>query len=86
MTGLFIKKLMIRGALKRCLIVSPGNLVGQWQDELYRKFGLSFEILTNDRFESAVSGNVFLESNLCIMRLESVLKPRNCGQTAKMIE
>lgn len=74
MTGLFIKELMIRGALKRCLIVSPGNLAEQWQDELYRKFGLRFEILTNDRFESAVSGNVFLESNLCIVRLDKLAR------------
>lgn len=75
MTGLFIKELMIRGALKRCLIVSPGNLAEQWQDELFRKFGLRFEILTNDRFESAVSGNVFLESNLCIVRLDTMWAP-----------
>ena len=74
MTGLFIKELMIRGALRRCLIVSPGNLAEQWQDELYRKFGLRFEILTNDRFESAVSGNVFLESNLCIVRLDKLAR------------
>src|ERR1700758_3572516 len=33
MTGLLIKELMIRGDLHRCLIVSPGNLVEQWQDE-----------------------------------------------------
>jgi hypothetical protein len=29
MTGLLIKELMIRGDLRRCLIVSPGNLVEQ---------------------------------------------------------
>ena len=74
MTGLFIKELMIRGALKRCLIVSPGNLAEQWQDELFRKFGLRFDILTNDNFESAVSGNVFLERNLCIVRLDKLAR------------
>ena len=30
MAGLFIKELLIRGDLKRCLIVCPGNLVEQW--------------------------------------------------------
>ena len=59
MTGLLLKELIIRGDLKRCLIVSPGSLSEQWQDELYSKFHLKFEILTNDRFEAAVSGNVF---------------------------
>ncbi|HLI06607.1 MAG TPA: DEAD/DEAH box helicase family protein, partial [Ktedonobacteraceae bacterium] len=31
MTGLLIKELLIRGDLRRCLIVAPGNLVEQWQ-------------------------------------------------------
>jgi len=72
MTGLFLKELLIRGDLKRCMIVSPGNLAEQWQDELYRKFNLRFEILTNDRIESAVSGNVFAETSLCIVRLDKL--------------
>lgn len=72
MTGLFMKELIARGDLKRCLIVSPGNLAEQWQDELYRKFNLRFEILTNDRIESAVTGNVFLETNFCIARLDKL--------------
>ncbi|HBL50379.1 MAG TPA: RNA helicase [Firmicutes bacterium] len=72
MTGLFLKELIIRGDLKRCLIVSPGNLAEQWQDELYRKFNLRFEILTNDRIESAVGGNVFAETNFCIARLDKL--------------
>jgi superfamily II DNA or RNA helicase len=70
MTGLFLKELIIRGDLKRCLIVSPGSLAEQWQDELYRKFNLRFEILTTDRIESAVSGNVFTEINFVIARLD----------------
>jgi superfamily II DNA or RNA helicase len=72
MTGLFLKELLVRGDLKRCMIVSPGNLAEQWQDELYRKFNLRFEILTNDRIESAVTGNVFTEANLCIIRLDKL--------------
>ena len=72
MTGLLLKELMVRGDLKRCLIVSPGSLSEQWQDELYSKFHLKFEILTNDRFESAVSGNIFAETNLCITRLDKL--------------
>ena len=72
MTGLLLKELMIRGDLKRCLIVSPGSLSEQWQDELYSKFHLKFEILTNDRIESAVGGNVFAETNLCIARLDKL--------------
>ncbi|GCE27564.1 RNA helicase [Dictyobacter alpinus] len=71
MTGLLIKELLIRGDLKRCLIVSPGNLVEQWQDELQRRFHLTFEILTNDRIEAA-AGNPFVEMPLCIARLDKL--------------
>ena len=74
MTGLFIKELMARGSLKRCLIVSPGSLVEQWQDELLQKFHLHFEILTNDRIESAATGNVFNEVDLCICRLDKLAR------------
>ena len=57
MAGLLIKELLIRGDLQRCMIVCPGNLVEQWQDELDRRFHLPFEILTNDKLESARTGN-----------------------------
>src|SRR5487761_403151 len=45
MAGLLVKELLIRGDLERCLIVAPGGLVEQWQDELREKFGLTFELL-----------------------------------------
>lgn len=72
MTGLYIKELLLRGDLKRCMIVTPGNLAEQWQDELFRKFSLRFEILNNERIENAVTGNIFNEVNLCIMRLDKL--------------
>ncbi|MBR4752417.1 MAG: DUF3883 domain-containing protein [Thermoguttaceae bacterium] len=74
MTGLLIKELIVRGDLKRCLIVSPGSLAEQWQDELYDKFRLKFEILTNDRIESSVEGNVFNDVDLCIARLDKLAR------------
>lgn len=74
MTGLYIKELMARGDLKRCLIVSPGSLVEQWQDELYSKFNLKFDILTNDRMESSISGNIFTEVDRCICRMDKLAR------------
>ncbi len=70
MAGLFIKELMIRGDVERCLIVAPGSLVEQWQDELYDKFGLSFDILTRDQMEATRTGNPFAERRLLIARLD----------------
>ena len=72
MTGLFIKELMARGALQRCLIVCPGSLVEQWQDELDSRFHLPFDIMTNDAVESARTGNWFSEKALIICRLDKL--------------
>ena len=74
MTGLLLKELVVRGDLKRCMIVCPGNLAEQWQDELSRKFSLRFKILTNDDIETAVTGNIFTEVNLCIVRLDKLAR------------
>lgn len=49
MAGLLIKELLVRGDLQRCLVVCPGSLVEQWQDEFFRRFQLRFEIMTNDK-------------------------------------
>ncbi len=49
MAGLLIKELIARGDLQRCLIVCPGSLAEQWQDELYRRSDFPFDILTNDK-------------------------------------
>src|SRR3989475_9842961 len=70
MAGLLIKELLVRGDLHRCLIVCPGMLVEQWQDEMDRRFHLPFEILTSDKLESARTGNWFLENHLAICRLD----------------
>lgn len=72
MAGLLIKELIVRGDLQRCLIVCPGSLAEQWQDELYRRFNLPFDILTNDKLEAARTGNWFLENNLVIARLDKL--------------
>ena len=54
---------MIRGDVERCLVVAPGGLVEQWQDELREKFGLRFDILTRDQVEAAHNANPFAERN-----------------------
>ena len=72
MAGLLIKELMARGDLERCLVVCPGSLAEQWQGELYRRFQLPFEILTNDKLEAARTGNWFLETPLVIARLDKL--------------
>ena len=80
MAGLLIKELIARGDLQRCLIVCPGSLAEQWQDELYRRFALPFEIVTNDKLEAARTGNWFMEQDLIIARLDKLSRNEDLQQ------
>jgi SNF2 family DNA or RNA helicase len=83
MAGLLIRELMLRGDLQRCLIVSPGSLVEQWQGELTDKFGLPFEILTNAMVESTQTGNPFRERDLLIARLDQLSRKEDWQEKLK---
>ena len=73
MAGLYIKELLLRGDLARCLIVTPGGLIEQWQSELHDKFGLRFAILTRDLFMATVPGdNPFHENPYLIARMDQL--------------
>src|SRR5579884_1724300 len=86
MTGLLIKELIARGDLQRCLIVCPGNLVEQWQDELDRRFHLPFEIMTNDALEAARTGNWFTEVSLAICRLDKLSRDEDAQAKLKQTD
>jgi len=83
MAGLLMKELIARGDLHRCLVVCPGSLAEQWQDELYRRFHLPFEILTNDKLEAARTGNWFMETNLVIARLDKLARNEDVQEKLK---
>jgi superfamily II DNA or RNA helicase len=70
MAGLLMKELIARSDLERCLVVAPGSLVEQWQDELGQKFNLEFDILSRDMIETSRSGNPFSDRDRLIVRLD----------------
>ncbi len=74
MAGLYIKELLLRDDVKRCLIVAPGSLVEQWQDELRLKFGLDFEILAAGMQDAAPGANVFDGKPLLIARMDQLAR------------
>ena len=74
MAGLYIKELILREDVKRCLIVVPGGLVDQWQDELYLKFGLAFEILTPQFGETVFGASAFEQHPLLIARMDQLAR------------
>ncbi|MFE7093724.1 DEAD/DEAH box helicase [Streptomyces erythrochromogenes] len=72
MAGLYIKELLLRDDVKRCLVVAPGGLVDQWQDELFFKFGLRFDLLTTQLADSQHHLNVFEARPLLIARMDQL--------------
>jgi hypothetical protein len=82
MAGLLIKELQIHSDVERGLVVAPGGLVEQWQDDLSCRFGLSFEILTRQAVEAAETGNSFAERPRWLVRLDPLA--RNDDLQAKL--
>ena len=46
--GLILKELMLRRLVRRVLILTPAALRDQWQEELWEKFSLNFDIVDRD--------------------------------------
>lgn len=74
MAGLYIKELLLRDDVKRCLIVAPGGLVEQWQDELFYKFGLRFDILTGQLIDANLGATVFDAHPRLIARMDQLAR------------
>ncbi|MEU8402699.1 helicase-related protein [Nonomuraea sp. NPDC048892] len=68
MAGLLVKELVLRGDAHNVMIVAPGVLVDQWQDELSEKFDLTFNLLTREKIET--EGNCFERGGLWLCRLD----------------
>ncbi|MDN5749578.1 MAG: DEAD/DEAH box helicase, partial [Pseudonocardia sp.] len=75
MAGLYLKELALRGDLGRCLVVAPGGLVDQWQDELREKFGLRFTIFTTDLLTATAPGdNPFHDHPRLIAKMDQLAR------------
>lgn len=72
MAGLYIRELIMRADAQRIVIVSPGSLVEQWEEELWTKFGLKFQIFSRELHGSSPSGNPFDDNDRLIVRLDQV--------------
>ncbi|HDR52412.1 MAG TPA: helicase, partial [Mariniphaga anaerophila] len=77
MTGLLIKELMMRDLAERILIITPGGLTKQWQeDELALKFNLPFKLVNRATFNAdpnIFSANNKLVTSIDFIRAEDVL-------------
>jgi superfamily II DNA or RNA helicase len=74
MAGLLIQELLLRADARRVLIVAPGSLVEQWQEEMDSKFGLFFSIFSREQDALSQRGNYFEEKDLLIARLDQLAR------------
>ncbi|WVN42276.1 helicase-related protein [beta proteobacterium MWH-UniP1] len=84
MAGLLIRELLMRADAARVLIVSPGSLVEQWQDELYEKFGLSFTVFSRELVDQSRTGNPFEDHDLVVARLDQLSRSEELQEKLKL--
>lgn len=84
MAGLFIRELLMRADAKRVLIVAPGSLVEQWQDELFEKFGLSFTLFAREQVEQSRSGNPFDDIDLMVARVDQLSRNEDLQEKLRL--
>lgn len=71
MTGLLIKEMLIRGIAERILIITPGGLTKQWQeDELSVKFNIPFTLVNRSLFSS--DPNIFHTANRVVTSIDFI--------------
>lgn len=71
MTGLLIKELLMREIIERILIITPGGLTKQWQeDEMQIKFNLPFTLVNRPHFSS--DPNVFHTAKRVITSIDFI--------------
>ncbi len=84
MAGLFIRELLMRADAKRVLIVAPGSLVEQWQDEMFEKFGLSFTLFSREQVEQSRSGNPFDDIDLMVARVDQISRNEDLQEKLRL--
>lgn len=84
MAGLFMRELLMRADARRILIVAPGSLVEQWQDEMFEKFGLSFTLFSRDQIEQSRGGNPFDDTDLMVARLDQLSRNEDLQEKLRL--
>lgn len=84
MAGLLIRELLMRADAKRVLIVAPGSLVEQWQDEMFEKFGLSFTLFSREQVEQSRGGNPFDDIDLMVARVDQLSRNQDLHEKLRL--
>ncbi|MFZ0890359.1 MAG: helicase-related protein [Candidatus Binataceae bacterium] len=75
MAGLYIREMLTRRLIRRVLVVPPAGLIGNWESELRKLFGLRFKIITGS---DARAGNPFAgpDGDLVIVSVDTLAGER----------
>ncbi|GHU44762.1 helicase [Betaproteobacteria bacterium] len=84
MAGLLIRELLMRADARRVLVIAPGSLVEQWQDEMFEKFGLSFTLFTREQVETSHSGNPFDDNDLLVARVDQLSRNEDLQEKLRL--
>lgn len=77
--GLVLSELRMRGLADRVLVIVPAGLVGQWRDELERKFGLPTTIAQSG---STPAGEIGMDRPIIIASLAAARRDPLLGRLA----
>lgn len=83
MAGLLIKELLFRGVLQKVLIITPGGLTKQWQEEeLQEKFGLSARLVNRASFEAEPGQFSRSEDGIFVTSIDFLARNEGCLSAA----
>lgn len=83
MTGLLVKELLFRGTISKVLIVVPGGLTRQWQDEMLEKFNLPFRLINRASFEAEPGQFARADDGLFIVSVDFIARHEGCLNAAR---
>ena len=87
MTGLLMKELLFRGTVGKILIVTPGGITKQWQeDELEEKFGFQSRLVNRASFEAEpgqFSGN---KEGIFVVSIDFLARHEGCLRAAEQAQ
>jgi superfamily II DNA or RNA helicase len=76
MAGLVIREMLLRRLVQRVLVAAPAGLVGNWEAELRRLFGLRFRILSGSDVTDIYNPFDDPRNNLAIVSVDTLARER----------
>ncbi|EXJ13940.1 RNA polymerase-associated protein RapA [Imhoffiella purpurea] len=79
--GLILHRMLLTGAARRVLIVTPEPLLHQWLVEMRRRFNLRFALFDRERVESMPDANPFLDDQQVLCSLDLIASHARARET-----